>query len=221
MNKVITSRLRLTDGLIRQNVVLMSGIAIAPVVACATDYNSALALALGFSTVAFLSVILCRLIPKNIVYTIRVFIYALIAGLMVIPAYLAVSYSYGQAAADALGVYLPVLAVNPLILTKTETRFVLRPFHLMTLELAGYITGFNIVCIGIGIIRDMLANQRIGDYEVAAWLQVSAASTVFGGLIIVGVAAGFFRWQYNLSKERHEKRLAKERELQRMIEEVS
>jgi electron transport complex protein RnfE len=215
------NKLRLSDGLVRQNIVLMSATAIAPVAACATNFENALALSVGFSIIAFVSVILCRFVPKKIVYTIRVIIYAIIAGLSYIPAYLALSYFYGQAVVDNLGVYLPVLIVNPLILTKTETRFCLRPPHLMVLELAGYITGFNLVCLTVGIVRDVFTNGKIGIFEFSPGLVVPALSTTFGGFILIGVMAGLFRWLYNQSKERKAKVLEKERERQRLIEEVS
>ena len=209
---------RLSDGLVRQNIVLMSGTAIAPVAACATNYENAVALSVGFTMIAFLSIAICRFVPKKIVYTLRVIIYALIAGLSFIPTYMALVYFYGSEVIDNLGVYLPILAVNPLILTKTETRFSLRPFHLMTLELAGYITGFNVACISVGIIRDLMVNARIGNIEVnVTGFGVPAASTTFGGLLLVGIAAGIFRWMYNQSKERQAKKAEKERQRQETL----
>jgi len=214
------SKYQLSDGLIRQNIVLMSGTAIAPVAVCATDYHNAVALSVGFTIIAFMSIMLCRLIPKKIVYTIRVVVYALIAGLVFIPAYLALNYLYGEEVVQGLGVYLPILAVNPLILTKTETRFSLRPFHLMTLELAGYITGFNIVCLSVGIIRDILINRQIGSIDLDVGFSVPALSTAFGGLLVVGIAAGLFRGLYNQAKERKAKQEEKEREFQKLLEEL-
>jgi electron transport complex protein RnfE len=215
------SKERLSDGLVRQNIVLMSGTAIAPVAACATNYENAIALSVGFTIIAFISVMLCRFIPQRIVYTIRIIIYALIAGLAFIPAYMALDFFYGREVVDGLGVYLPILAVNPLILTKTETRFRLRPVPLMTLELSGYITGFNLVCISVGIMRDVLVNRRIGNFDFDMGFAIPAVSTTFGGFITVGVLAGVFRWLYNRSKEREAKRLEKERQMQKLLEEVS
>jgi len=214
------SKYRLSDGLVRQNIVLMSATAIAPVAACATNYDNAVAISVGFTIISFISVFLCRFVPKKIVYTIRVIIYALIAGLAFIPAYLAVREFYGQDMIDTLGVYLPVLVVNPLILTKTETRFSLRPPLLMTFELAGYITGFNAVCITIGIVRDLLVNNKIGNLEVGIGFAIPAMSTTFGGLVLVGVAAGLFRWLYNQNKERQAVMLAKERERQELLKQL-
>jgi electron transport complex protein RnfE len=206
------SSYRLSDGLVRQNIVLMSGTAIAPVAVCAVNYQNALALSVGFTIIAFLSIFICRFIPNKVVYTIRVIIYSMIAILAFIPAYLALTYFYGSEIVENLGVYLPILAVNPLILTKTETRFNLRPLHLMSFELAGYITGFNVTCILVGITRDVLTNRRIGNFEVDLGFEIPAVSTAFGGLIVVGVSAGLFRWLYNQSKERKIKKAVKERE---------
>jgi len=211
---------RLSDGLTRQNIILMSGIAIGPVAVVANNFVNAVALAAGFSVIAFLSVSICRFIPRKIVYTIRVILYALIGALSVIPAYLLVSHSYGREVADALGVYLPILAVNPLILTKTETRFSLRPPHLMLVELCGYITGFNIVCVAIGIARDILVNRRIGSLDFDVGFTIPAASATFGGLVIIGIMAGVFRGLYNRGKEKRAELLEKERLHKEMLEKL-
>lgn len=208
---------RLSDGLVRQNIVLMSGVAIAPVAVCATNYQNALALCVGFTIIAFFSVLLCRFVPQNIVYTIRVTIYTLIAGLVYIPAYIAVERIYGPEVIANLGVYLPVMAVNPLILSKTETRFRLRSLPLMSLELAGFITGFNIVCLGVGIVRDILTNRRIGNFDFDLGFAVPALSTAFGGFMIVGILAGVFRKRYTVSKQKQAERLEKERQRQELL----
>ncbi|MDR0197377.1 MAG: NADH:ubiquinone oxidoreductase subunit RnfE [Oscillospiraceae bacterium] len=211
---------RLSDGLVRQNIVLMSGIAITPVAACATDFEKSLSLSLGFTIIAFFSVLLCRFIPKRIVYTIRVIIYALIAGLVYIPAYFALNAVFGEAATAELGLYLPILAVNPLILTKTETRFCLRPPHLMTIELLGYIVGFDIVCILVGTLRDIMVNGRVGWMNLNAGFYIPAFETTFGGLIITGAAAGMCRAAYNSHKRKRTEKAEKEKQRQEFIKEV-
>jgi len=214
------SKQHLLDGLSRQNIVLMSGIAIAPVAAAAVNFENSLALALGFSVIAFLSVFLCRFVPKKIVYTIRVIIYAVIGGLAYIPAYILLQSVFGESVVSGLGVYLPTLAVNPLILTKTETRFCLRPIHLMTVELLGYIAGFDIVCVFVGIMRDILINNRVGWLTVEPGFDIPAFGTVFGGLMAVGVLAGLFRALYDANKRKKARKLEIERRKQELINEV-
>ncbi|MCL1831912.1 MAG: NADH:ubiquinone oxidoreductase subunit RnfE [Oscillospiraceae bacterium] len=219
-NNKTTKKSGLFDGLSRQNIVLMSGIAIAPVAVVANNFHNSAALALGFTIIALLGVTACRFIPKKIVYTVRVIIYALIAGLAVIPAYLALRHFYGMEMVENLGVYLPLMAVNPLILTKTETRFSLRPPHLMLVELLGYIMGFNIVCVAVGTTRDVLVNRQIGAIHFDVGFEVPALSSTFGGLIIIGIAAGAFRQQYNMRKARKIRKAEKERLRRKMIEEL-
>jgi len=211
----------LFDGLTRQNIVLMSGIAIAPVAAAAVNFESSLALSLGFSFIALFSVLICRFVPKKIVYTIRVIIYAAVACLVYIPALLLIERIFGRETADGLSVYLPVLAVNPLILTKTETRFCLRPVPLMLIELGGYIAGFDIVCIIVGILRDVMINGRIGWLTAEAGFYVPAFETSFGGLMIIGVTAGLFRAVYDSGKRKKAKKLEEERIRQELIRKVT
>ncbi|MDR0222477.1 MAG: NADH:ubiquinone oxidoreductase subunit RnfE [Oscillospiraceae bacterium] len=211
---------RLSDGLIRQNVVLMSGVAIAPVAACATNFEKSLALGMGFTVIAFLGVLVCRFVPKKIIYTIRVIIYALIAGLSYIPARLLIDAVFGEDVTASLGLYLPVLAVNPLILAKTETRFCLRPPHLMMVELLGYIVGFDVVCVFVGTLRDVLVNGRVGWMNLSAGFFVPAFETTFGGLIITGALAGMCRAFYNRSKRKKAEKAEREKRRREFIEEV-
>ena len=80
------NRINLRDGLIKQNMVFMSGMLIAPVIACATTLAKSLALCFVFSVVSFAAILLCRLIPRTIVYTVRVTLYTVAAAVFYIPA---------------------------------------------------------------------------------------------------------------------------------------
>lgn len=191
------------DGLFRQNIVLMSGLLTGPVVAGATDFESAVVISLVFTLITLATVSICRFIPRKIVYTVRIIIYALVASLIYIPAYLLTEKLMGSAAVLNAGIYLPVLVTNPLILSKTETRFLHRSFKLMLPELLGYIAGFDIVCLLIGMIRDIFVSSRIGWVHVNNFgITIPALETSFGGFILVGVAAGLCRAVYSKIKKR-------------------
>ena len=73
------------DGLFRQNIVLMSGLLTAPIIVAATTAKNALILVMSFFMISYTSILICRFIPRKIVYSIRIFMYALVAGLMYIP----------------------------------------------------------------------------------------------------------------------------------------
>ena len=194
MNKV---KGRPSDGLIRQNIVLMSGLLIGPVIAGAKDFESAAVISIVFSLITFFSVALCRFVPRRLVYTVRIIIYALVSAALYIPAYMACQYIAGENAMAKAGIYLPVLVVNHVILSKTETRFFHLPYFQMLFEAFGYIAGFAAVCILTGTLRDILVNSAIGPVSVEVGFEVPALETTFGGFIIVGILAGICRAVYN------------------------
>ncbi|MCL2087373.1 MAG: NADH:ubiquinone oxidoreductase subunit RnfE [Oscillospiraceae bacterium] len=191
----------LSDGLWRQNVVLVSGLLIGPVAAGATNFENAVAIALVFTPLTLLTVLACRLIPRKIVYTVRVILYALVAALFYIPTIIMAEHLVGSAVVTSVGIYLPILMVNPVILTKSETRFYLMPLKDMLPELLGYVLGFGIVCITTGLIRDIAVNGRIGWFRLDTDFSIPAMETTFGGFIMLGIAAAVVRQIMNRKKE--------------------
>ncbi|MCL2077069.1 MAG: NADH:ubiquinone oxidoreductase subunit RnfE [Oscillospiraceae bacterium] len=192
---------RPSDGLVRQNIVLMSGLLTGPVIAGAKDFESAAAISVVFALITFFSVALCRIVPKKLVYTVRIIIYAIIASAIYIPAYLIAQSLVGDGAIIKAGIYLPVLVTNHVILSKTETRFFQLSYGYMLLETIGYIAGFVAVCMITGIIRDIFVNSQIGSIRVDMGFDVPAFETTFGGFIIVGVLAGLCRALFNFSQK--------------------
>ena len=188
---------RPSDGLFRQNIVLMSGLLIGPVIAGAKDFKSAAAITIVFALITFCSIALCRVVPRRLVYTVRIIIYAIVSAALYIPAYLACEHILGADAMVKAGIYLPLLVVNHVILSKTETRFFHLPYFQMLLETAGYIAGFAAVCMLTGTIRDIFVNSAIGPVDVVVGFDVPALETTFGGFIVVGILAGICRAVYN------------------------
>ena len=196
------NRINLKDGLIKQNMVFMSGMLIAPVIACASTLMKSLAVCFVFSFVSAAAIFACRRIPRTIVYTLRVIIYSLAAAVAYIPAMLLAELIFGQDIVTSAGVYLPILITNSLILSKTETRFYHEPLKNMAADVFMFILGFDGACIVTGIIRELLADSRIAGYGVDMPFTVPALETTFGGFLFVGVGAGLFRWLYNRSKRK-------------------
>lgn len=189
------------DGILRQNVVLMSGLLAGIVAAGAGNFENAVVIAAGFTLITFFTVLLCRVIPRRLVYTVRIILYAVVGSLVYIPVVLLLRRVLGVEVVAAVGIYLPVLATNPVILSKTETRFYVRSMREMMGDLFGYVIGFDLVCLFVGIVRDVLVNNRIGWFPVRIGFQVPALETTFGGLIVVGVLAGLARACYARMKQ--------------------
>jgi electron transport complex protein RnfE len=180
----------------------MSGLLIGPVIAGAKDFGSAAAISVVFAFITFFSVAICRFVPRKMVYTIRIIIYAVVASALYIPAYIMCRALLGESVIVGAGIYLPVLVVNHVILSKTETRFFHLPYIQMLLEVLGYIAGFVAVCMITGIVRDIFVNSAVGTFNIDVGFEVPALETTFGGFFVVGLLAGVCRAVYNHSQKK-------------------
>lgn len=193
-------KISLKDGIFKQNIVFMSGLLVAPVIACATTLMKSLAVCLVFSLVSFLTIVTCRAVPRKIAYTLRVILYTLAASAFYIPVYLFARAIFGDTVIASAGVYLPILVTNSLILSKTETRFYAEPVADMILDAAVFVIGFDAACVFIGALRELISAGTLGGLYISLPFTVPALETTFGGFLFVGIFAGLFRGVYNHRK---------------------
>lgn len=193
---------RLSDGIVRQNPVLMSGLFAGPVIGAATGAAQAAAVCFVFTLVTFITVTACRFLPKNIAFAIRIVVYALAASAVYFPVILLAGLIFDGELLDSISLYLMIIVVNPLILTKTESRFFLRPIKQMIKDLVGFILGFDLSCLLVGCIRDILTDNMIGSRIVSLPFQLPIMGTVAGGFILTGVLAGTAKALYNYRAKR-------------------
>lgn len=196
---------RLSDGLFKQNVVLMSGLFAGPVIGGATSLESALAICFVFTLVTLASIGLCRLLPKKIAFAVRVVLYALISAIVYIPVTILAEMLFGQALIGSITLYLVIIITNPLILSKTESRFFLRSAGMMYKDAAGFVLGFDLACVIVGAVRDILTDNIIGNFIVLIPFQIPSMDRVYSGFITVGILAGLFRYIYTKMKKRRKK----------------
>ena len=201
-----TRKARLSDGILKQNPVLMSGLFAVPVIGAATSWDTALAVCYMFTVITPVSVGLCRLLPKKIAFAVRIVLYALITSLIYVPAMYTASLIFSVGLTEGISLYLAVIVTNPLILTKTESRFFLRTPLQMFKDVFGFVIGFDLACLLVGVIRDILADNIVGNVIVPLSFQMPSMNTVAGGFILVGVLAGLFRAVYNKFVKKKAKR---------------
>lgn len=179
------------DGLFRQNIVLMSGLVTAPIIVAATTAERALVLTLCFFMVSYISILICRLIPRKIMYSMRILIYAVVAGAVYIPTVLLISMLFPETVSGVL-IYIEISVVNLLLLAKTESRFYLESLGVMALDALIYIAGYAVAAFAVGIIRELLAYRTFfGLYLFDE--PMPAARSPFFGFILVGILAAVCR----------------------------
>lgn len=180
-----------TDGLFRQNIVLMSGLVTAPIIVAATTFERALILTLSFLMITYPSILICRLIPRKIAYTVRILAYVGVAAVMYIPTAAAL-YAWFPDTAPQVSIYIEILVVNSLLLAKTESRFYLCPYGEMAIDALMYIAGYAIAAFGSGIVREFLAYGKLFGMRVCD-APMPAAKTTFFGFFLIGIYAAICR----------------------------
>lgn len=180
-----------TDGLFRQNIVLMSGLVTAPIIVAATTFERALILTLSFLLISYTSILICRFIPRKIVYTVRILAYVGVAAVMYIPTALLLNAWFPETA-QQVSIYVEILIVNSLLLAKTESRFYLMPYNEMALDALMYVLGYAIAAFVVGMIREFLAFGQLFGFHVCD-APMPAAKTTFFGFILVGILAAVCR----------------------------
>lgn len=179
------------DGMFRQNIVLMSGIVTAPIIVAATSGERAVVLALSFFMISYPGILLCRFIPKKIVYTVRTMLYAAVAAVLFIPTLLLLEMWFPETTNDVV-IYIELLIVNSLLLAKTEGRFYLKPYGEMAIDAFIYVIGYAIAAFAVGIIRELLAYGTFFGMHCFEPLMPAAKSPFFG-FLLVGVLAAVCR----------------------------
>lgn len=181
------------DGILGDNIVLSSLMVISPVIICGDTFRNAAALIYAFSAITFLSVLISSFVPKKLSYTVKVIMYAVISSLVYIPVKWA-AQEFFPGAVERIGIYFPLLAVNSLIIFRSEAELYKLPKGTMILKLIFYILGFDAVMLITGFIRELFAYGTINGRIVDITTPVSGLAQPFGGFIFLGLFCGLYRW---------------------------
>lgn len=186
------------DGLFRQNIVLTSGLVTAPIIVAATTAERAAILSLSFFMITYLSILICRIIPRRLVYTVRIILYALVAAAVFIPTAITVNTLFPDTA-PSITLYIEIIVVNSLLLAKTESRFYLIPYASMAIDSLVYIVGYALAAFAVAIVRELLAYGTLFGAHIYDALMPAAKSPFFG-FFLVGLFAAGVRAYYNRKK---------------------
>lgn len=191
-NEPETGKHSVFEGLFSDNTVLSSLMVVSPVIMCSDTLRNAEALIYAFSAITLLSVIICSFIPKKLPYAVKVILYAAIASLVYIPVKMLAKETY-PGIIPRVGIYFPLLAVNSLIVFRSESKFFRMKRGRMIVSLCSYILGFDAVILLTALIRELFTygtfNSRMVDFSTT----VSGLGMPYGGFILLGVFCGVYR----------------------------
>ena len=197
-----------------KNPILISGLSMVTAVMATKSAWDALCISVALGIMLVPTVAVAFVTPVKLRMEMRFILYTVVASLSYLPAFAAVRAMNASATA-ALGIYLPLLAVNELIVLRAD-RFVTKKSAAMTvLDTAGCLVSFTLSMLLIAVLREMFGSGTVFGYPVLSHT-LPVLLLPFSGFIIVGfTAAGLRKVQmltlYALRQNRLKRRKRAER----------
>jgi electron transport complex protein RnfE len=185
------------QGIVRENPVLRLMIGLCPVLAVSNNAINALGMSIAVAFVLIGSNLVVALIRKATPDEIRIPIFIIIISTFVtICDY--VMQAYTPALYQALGVFVPLIVVNCIILGRAEAFAYKNPVLNSVLDGVGMSLGFMLALVSIGVIREVLgAGSLFGfplfDERIAATIMILPP----GAFITIGCIMAFLNKMEN------------------------
>lgn len=177
------------DGFFLKNPVLEKGVIVAPVVVASVSLKNAVVLSIAFSILTFFTVLIASFFPSRMPHTLRVIFAVAISGGLYIPVAMLIDLWFPDAAYQ-LGIFLPLMITNPLIIWRSESRFFQEKKGFMILDLLLHILGFWAVICLVGAARELWGSGTLwGHYMSFVSDPVTGILLPFSGFILIGFLA--------------------------------
>lgn len=174
------------------NPVLVQAVGLCPVIAMATTFKGAALLALVATVTITLSEFIASAFLKVIPRWVRTGIYIIMGGGIVTP-FMVMLERVNPELFGSLGIYLPIMAVNSLLVLRCERFGVkLKPLAALTDGFTASV-GYSAVLILVGILREFLGNGSIAGFKLFKNMAIPGLLLPFGGFLMIGFAAAALR----------------------------
>ena len=200
------------DRVFLNNPVVMQGMGLAPLVVLATSGQNAVMLAAAVALLLVpsrvLACLLSRLVPLNSEHPApeelqkkllpRALVYSLSAAVVYLAAYPILNAAFGTSLL-ALGIYLPLLTVEPLLTYRFGR--VQETVHKAVSKGLRITVGYALLLVLLGCVREWLSAGTVFGAAVGSRALLPMASMPAGGFIVLGVLCAVWR---ALAKKRRE-----------------
>lgn len=175
------------DHLWLNNPVMVRGLGLAPIVAAASDADNALMLCLAaimlLTATRVLAVAVCHITGNRF----RAMVYCYAAAIIYIPTYI-VLYNLFGSSLSVLGIYLPLLVVEPAIVKRMESPELESIGEAFQRGINNTI-GVGVSVMLVGMLRELLGAGTVFGNPVLSVAVLPLATETAGGFILVGVIA--------------------------------
>jgi electron transport complex protein RnfE len=150
----------LLKGLIKENPILVIMLGLCPTLACSTSFSDAFGMGLAFTFVIICSNMAISLIRKIVPGQIRIPVFiTVIATFVTVVDYMMKAYL--PALSRSLGVFIPLIVVNCIVMGRAEAFASKNGFFRSLLDAIGMGVGFTVVITIIGTIRELFGAGTI------------------------------------------------------------
>ncbi len=179
------------DRVFLNNPVVMQGLGLAPIVIPASNVQNAFILAVAVLLLLTPTRVIATAIGQRVGIGLRAVTYALTSGVLYFAVAMVMDFLFGTAV-SAVGIYMPLLVLEPLIIKRYESP---KRERLFTSFKKGIITtaGFCLVLFLMAGLRELLAQGTLGGVEFFRGALLPFARMPAGGFILLGLVAALWR----------------------------
>ncbi|NUM34081.1 MAG: electron transport complex subunit E [Candidatus Brocadiae bacterium] len=212
------SKKEFTKGIWAENPVFVMILSICPSMATTSNLSNAFCMGLAVIFVLIFSNIIISLIRKAIPGEIRIPCYIVVIASFVTITDLAMHAYLPLKIYEALGIFIPLIVVNCIILGRAEAFASKNNVWKSFLDGLGMGIGFTLALCIIGFTREIIGNGTICNYQIVsfftsknnnpnAWIEpISVFSQPAGGFLVIGLYLGLFSY---LRRQKKLKEVAK------------
>ena len=155
---------RVINGLVKENPTFVLMLGMCPTLAVTSSAINGIGMGLSTTVVLILSNVFISLLRKIIPDKVRIPAYIVVVASFVTIVQLLLQ-AYVTSLYDALGVYIPLIVVNCIILGRAEAYASKNPVVLSALDGVGMGLGFTVGLTLIGICREIIGSGKIFGYD--------------------------------------------------------
>lgn len=187
-----------TKGIIRENPTFVLVLGLCPTLAVSVSIANGIGMGIAATFVLLGSSLIVSLVRDFIPDKIRIPCYIVIIATFVTIAELCMK-AYSPVLDRALGIYVPLIVVNCIVLGRAEAFACKNNFRSSFCDGLGMGVGFTLALILISAIREFLGSgQILGHTLIQAFEPIFVFGMPSGALLVIGLLLGFF----NLLKNR-------------------
>lgn len=185
---------RRLEGIFSRNPVFICGLALPFAVMISSTLKASVAVSILIACSTIPTVLLASLIGRRIPQWISVILYALFSMALVI-ASMPLILPISPEITDSLGIYIPIVSLNTIVLTLCERHAQNKTAPVMALiDSLTYSLGFAIAVCSVAAVRELFGNNSLWGVPIYLPIKISGLHIAFSGFILTAFFSALYHF---------------------------